>query len=345
MSSLTHSKAPNPVNFSLLIQFRAHEFEHLMVVFFDILVLDDKPVLGMKHWQRMHLLESTVKPISGRAEFGERQTINFSQPEAAGELRRAFARCISMHCEGLIMKPSGDPYFNFQSSGGFQSCCIKLKKEYIGKFGDVGDFAVVGASYDATKAKSYQIPNLQWTDFYIGCLENKERVTRWGEKPRFVVVSNIPLSKELMGSLVTNRCRTQSKFENSFDLRIEKGIANGKFPSTLFMEPLVFDINCFGFDKEGNTGFWTMRFPRVTKVHFDRTFLDTISFEELQIMAEKSRSDPYNVHSQEETGWVKNLEGADARDIAVDASTQQSETPSNAPIPTAQDSQNQLLKS
>jgi DNA ligase-4 len=323
------------------MHYRAHDFEHLMVIFFDILILDEEPVLNMKHYQRMHLLRKVVQQIPGRAELGERQVIAFAQRQAAEELRKAFARSISMRGEGLVMKPSDEPYFNFnKNSSNFQSCCIKLKKEYIGQFGDVGDFTVIGASYDAVKAKSYQTLNLQWTDFYIGCLENREGIISYGEKPRFVVVAIVsPTSRELMKTLAGRNIRTQSPLESSFDLRIEQGIANGRCPPILFSEPFVFDIRCFAFDKEGNTGFWTMRFPQVSKIHLDRSFMDTVSFEQLQAMAEKSRSDPYNTSSQEELEWVRKLEISDTHGIAVDASTQQSDALSITTPSITQDSE------
>lgn len=87
------------------------------------------------------------------------------------------------------MKPADDPYFNFDGTDSLKSCCVKLKKEYFSSYGDVGDFCVVGVSYDAVKAKEYGIPNLKWTHFWLACLENKEEICRWNETPRFVVVA------------------------------------------------------------------------------------------------------------------------------------------------------------
>ncbi len=69
-----------------------------------------------------------------------------------------FAKCIVARQEGLVLK-ADDPYFSFGASRRrFGSCPIKLKKGYLTDFGDVGDFAVVGARYDAGKAKAYNIP-------------------------------------------------------------------------------------------------------------------------------------------------------------------------------------------
>lgn len=93
--------------------------------------------------------------------------------------------------------------------------------------------------------------------------------------------------------------------------------------TTAFTQPLVFDVRCFAFDKEGNTGFWTPRFPQVSKIHFDRSYLDTVTFGELQSLAEEDAQRRLDGPvSQAELEWIKKLERADPRGVAVDASTQ-----------------------
>ena len=42
-----------------------------------------------------------------------------------------------------------------------------------------------------------------------------------------------------------------------------------------------------GFDKLADTSYFALRFPRLLKIHGDRSFNDTISFEELQEMAKR----------------------------------------------------------
>jgi DNA ligase-4 len=301
-----------------------------MLMFFDILALDDGQVLGLKQYERRRLLERVVRRIPGRADLAECQIIRFSSPGAATELRTVFAKCIAARGEGLVIKPADEPYFNFENSRTYRSCCIKLKKEAFGAFGDVGDFAIVGAAYDSVRAKTYKIPSLQWTDFYIGCLENKDGVSKANVKPRFVVVTTVSLSQQILEALVHTLHIMSLPYGNNdhFDLRLENGINQGRKPSVIFSTPPVVDLRCFAFDKEGNTGFWTMRFPAVTKLHADRTFMDTISFVELQQMAETHRTMPED-EAAEELRWIRLLEAADLRGVAVDASTQY--TSSSAP--------------
>ena len=58
-----------------------------MLMFFDILALDEKRVLGLKQHERRQLLERVIRCVPGHADLAEYQTICFSSPGAATELR------------------------------------------------------------------------------------------------------------------------------------------------------------------------------------------------------------------------------------------------------------------
>ncbi|GKT58608.1 LOW QUALITY PROTEIN: ATP dependent DNA ligase domain-containing protein [Colletotrichum tofieldiae] len=299
-----------------------HDYEHLMIVYYDVLLIDDESLLGVRQNERFKRLADLVTCREGHAELVDRQVISFGHPLGAHHLRQSFAKTITAREEGLVLKPD-DPYFNFsESRRSFSGCPIKLKKEYIGGFGDVGDFAVVAARYDATKAKCYNIPNLKWTHFYLGCLENKEDIQRCQAQPEFTVVHQVELNEALLKMVVAYGNPMPAPFEDNdaLILNIAPGIAQQKMPSVVFTEPLVFDIRCFSFSKEGNTGFWQPRFPQVSKVHFDRSFIDTISFSELQAVAEDATTAPAMEDSQEMLDWIARLEGADPRGIPFDNS-------------------------
>ncbi|KAI8229916.1 DNA ligase 4 [Colletotrichum sp. SAR 10_77] len=329
---------------------RRHHYEHLMIVYYDVLLVDEESLLGVRHSERFKRLTDLVTCREGFAELVERQVVSFSQPMAASHLRKAFAKSITARDEGLVLKPD-DPYFDFsENRRPFSGCPIKLKKEYISSFGDVGDFAVVAARYDPDKAKCYGIPNLKWTHFYLGCLDNKEDVQRFQARPRFTVVHQVELNETMLKTVVTYGRPMPVAFDDNdaLILDIAPGIAQQKMPSVVFTEPLVFDVRCFSFDKEGNTGFWQPRFPQVSKVHFDRSFIDTISFSELQKVAEDATTTPPMEDSQEMLGWIAALEGADPRGIPVDAISQSTTTslmtpsrtssvrPSTSPAPRAE---------
>ncbi|KAF6823888.1 ATP dependent dna ligase domain protein [Colletotrichum musicola] len=303
-------------------------YEHLMIVYFDVLLIDGESLLGVRHSERFKRLTNLVNCREGHSELVERQVISLDQPLAASHLRKAFAKSIVARDEGLVLKPD-DPYFDFSQARRAFSCCpIKLKKEYIGSFGDVGDFAVVGARYDPDKAKCYRIPNLKWTHFYLGCLDNKEDVHRFQAKPEFTVVHQVELNETLLKTILTYGRPMPVEFEDNdvLVLKIAPGIAQQKMPTVVFTEPLVFDIRCFSFDQMGNTGFWQPRFPQVSKVHFDRSFIDTISFSELQKVAQEATTAPALEDSQEMLNWIAALEGTDPRGIPIDAISQSNTT-------------------
>ncbi|KAF5538296.1 DNA ligase 4 [Fusarium napiforme] len=256
-------------------------------------------------------------------------------PLGASTLRKAFATVILARKEGLVLKPD-EPYFDFTDQRRkFSSCCIKLKKEYIGNFGDAGDFSVVGARYDPAKALSYRIPGLKWTHFYVGCLDNRQAVKSWGATPEFTIVNVVELNETLLREVVTysNPEPVSPDDNGALALKLAPGVEQGSPPTFIFTRPLVFDLKCFSFDRVGNTGFWSLRFPSVTKVHFDRDFTDTMSFEQLQVLAEEATTAGRLEDSQENLQWIAKLEAADPRGIAVDAVSQLTVTTMPTPSP------------
>ncbi|EEU44370.1 uncharacterized protein NECHADRAFT_48724 [Fusarium vanettenii 77-13-4] len=281
------------------------------------------------------ILSSLIAYRKGWSELVQRQVIDFGHNLGASSLRKAFALTILARKEGLVLKPD-EPYFDFADQRRkFSSCCIKLKKEYIGNFGDVGDFAVVGARYDPAKAMAYRISGLKWTHFYLGCLDNREAVKQWNAKPEFTIVNVVELNETILREVVTyaNPQSVVAEENDQLTLKLAPGVEQGSPLTFVFTKPLVFDLRCFSFDKVGNTSFWSLRFPSVTKVHFDRDFTDTISFEQLQTMAKDATTAGELEDSQENLQWVAKLEGADPRGIAVDAVSQLTVTTMPTPSP------------
>ncbi|KAF3068932.1 DNA ligase 4 [Daldinia childiae] len=302
-----------------------HDYEHLMIVYFDVLLIDDESLLGVRQFERFRRLSDLVTCRKGCAELVPRETISFGRPSAALRLREAFAKCIVARGEGLVLKPD-EPYFNFSTAQKSFSCCnIKLKKEYVQGWGDVGDLSVIGASYDAAKVKEYKKPNIKWTHFFIGCLDNKEKARARTEKPRFIVTNVVELSEALLWTVMTQCFPSPVPFDSNESIILDFKLGRvDKRPDDIFLEPLVFDMRCFSFDKSPNTTFWSMRFPSVSKIHHDRSYLDTISFTELQELASNATEIPELEDSQEMRKWISALEKADPGGIAVDVISQQS---------------------
>ncbi|KAL7625078.1 hypothetical protein AAE478_004292 [Parahypoxylon ruwenzoriense] len=303
---------------------KPHPYEHLMVVYYDALLIDNESLLGVRHSERFKRLSDLITCRKGYAELVPREIISLSRPSAASRLREAFAKCIISRGEGLVLKPD-EPYFDFSTAQKSHSCCnIKLKKEYVQGWGEVGDFAVIGASYDASKAREYKIPNVKWTHFFIGCLENKGKARAKTEKPRFIVTNIVELSEDLLSTIRTQCFPSPVPFKLNGSILLDFGQKEMVRPTDVFLEPLVFDMRCFSFDKRPNTNFWSMRFPVVSKIHHDRSYWDAITFSELQEVALNATEMPQVEDSQEMLEWVSALEKSDPRGIAVDAMSQQS---------------------
>jgi DNA ligase-4 len=294
---------------------QAHEWEHLMIVYYDVLRVDEESFLYVRHSARSSRLSKLVQCQAGRAALVERQIVNFSSRVAAEDLKQVFASCIVRREEGLVLKPD-EPYFSFgRSKRRYASCCVKLKKGYIKGMGEVGDLAVVSGRYCPTRAKVLNMPTAKYTHFYLGCLTNKEAVERWNARPEFTIVNEVEVSATTMDTL------RRTWFTGTVPLGDDKapifnvpaGIAQGRKITMAFTEPAAFEMTCFSFHKESNTNFYSLRFPYISKIHPDRTFKDCLTFQELQALAEEELECPDMEDSQELTRWIDALEQAEPK--------------------------------
>ena len=84
-------------------------------------------------------------------------------------------------------------------------------------------------------------------------------------------------------------------------------------PTELFSNPFVVEVMGAEFDKPADVQYFTLRFPRLQKIHKDRTFKKTVRFDELQMLARKSKEACEENRSREEEHWVRQLKGAESR--------------------------------
>jgi hypothetical protein len=68
--------------------------EYLMIIFYDILLLDDIVCSLETYNERRRLLQSLVRRIPGRTDIGYREVIEFSSFDAAEWLSETFSRAI-----------------------------------------------------------------------------------------------------------------------------------------------------------------------------------------------------------------------------------------------------------
>lgn len=288
-----------------------------MIYFFDLLLKDDEPVINQTNSTRRLLLEQVVTQTIGRAELVGRKTIRFASPDGTKQLQESLALAFVKCWEGLILKPCDDPYFwtKRHAKTKYSSAWIKLKKDYIPGLGDTADFAIIGASYSPVEAAKYKHEKLTWTRFYIGCLTNKKKFLRLGAKPRYDLVDSL---NSCMNRPDLIRINNEGQFRaepyqhgvtiQAFDVHVSYWQYT---MSTIFREPFVFEVLGSGFDKQSFQNFYTLRFPRVLKIHWDRTWEDTVDFDELQDMAEKGRTFSSQDAPSKMAAWARLLDQAE----------------------------------
>ncbi|KAK0940289.1 hypothetical protein LTR29_008188 [Friedmanniomyces endolithicus] len=293
---------------------QAHTHEHLAIVFFDLLLLDDEVVMTKSVEDRRQWLREVYRKISGRAMSAEWKIVDFAEARRARQvLIEQFAASNVQRCEGLILKPCGVPYFSLDlGSSEICRCYIKLKKDYIEGMGDEADFAVVGGSYNAQQALRSGIRGVEWTDFHLGCIINAAEVQRFDAKPVFKIVGTIQqeacIPEPILRTLNTAGTHLARPYDKTFE-HFTLQETNFKM-DVLFSTPFVLEVLGSGFDKPPNSTFYMLRHPRATKLHQDRSWKECVSFQALQEQAQAARAAPVTAEEElnETRVWIKRLE-------------------------------------
>ncbi|KAL4867095.1 hypothetical protein BDV12DRAFT_186963 [Aspergillus spectabilis] len=290
--------------------------EHLMMVFFDILLLDDDICLRKPHRERRLLLKDAVHVIPGLADIAEQRVIDFSRSDGRSKLEALFSVGIAERWEGLILKGCEDPYFPIliDPRDSYFGRWIKLKKDYIPGLGDTLDLALVGAAYNSRDASVLGLnKGSSWTHFFVGCLENKNAVVQSHAEPRFRVVDVIDhhhMSAPNMQTLNTFGKYGAHSAESSHGLDFDYARPGIPRMEVTFKIPFVVEMLGSGFEKPSGARYYTLRFPRILKIHSDRSVEDTVSFRELQLVAEAAVSSPTETVLEEEAEWAQRVKSS-----------------------------------
>ena len=258
--------------------------EHVMIMFYDMLLLDEDICMYKSHEERRRLLKRLITQRRGHAEICERQLVDFASRRAGERLRKIFDYGISHNWEGLMLKSSKDPYFSWSRT--IRS--TKMKKMYIPGLGDTLDMAIIGAYCDAKMVRKLALGPLQWTHFYLASVDNVGEVRRYNKSPIYRMIE--VLSQERISAkdiLLLNQLgqmrRSSHELARDSPLVLTKYDANIRTrPSEIFTQPFVVEITCAAFEKPQNVGFLAPRFARVTKIHNDRGLKEVVGFDELQ---------------------------------------------------------------
>ena len=292
----------------------AHVHEHLMIFFYDVLMIDDEPILERPLFERRVYLERLIRPIMGRVGVADSWNLDFSKPNAAEELCGHMANAFARRWEGLVMKPADESYFGNGSSGAW----IKLKKDYIPGLGDTADIAVIGASYDQSAHKQTAISNLKWTHFYLGCLFNRDEVMK-GAKPYFAVIDMVSYGLRPDDLKTLNQIGVFSAIDanSPFAQATYKYHMVSTLPkmAVVFKKPFVLEVMGGGFDKPSDSDWYTLRWPRVLKIHEDRDWKEAVDLEQLQQLALEARTAPVDDIREEIEQWMEKLGHVNKRTI------------------------------
>ncbi|KAL8774623.1 MAG: hypothetical protein Q9194_003995 [Teloschistes cf. exilis] len=294
---------------------QAYEHEHLMISYYDLMLVDDDVVMNEPHTDRRRRLQKLVTCIPGRAKLSKQRSIDFASSHGPEQLRYLLSHAFAQRWEGLVLKPSNAPYANLQYTVGNSNsrCWIKLKKDYIPGLGDTADFAVVGAGYDAARAAQLQEPAIKWTHFHLGCLRNKKEVITQKATPYFAVVTALTVNREMAkhlnqhGQFVALPLGSLLSYSEPFVLDVPKSLIK---MDVVFQKPFVLDVMGAGFDKEPSRGYFTLRFPRALRIHGDRNWKACVGFDELQGMAKVARTVSEDTKT-EVAEWMEQLDQVD----------------------------------
>ncbi|KPV75538.1 uncharacterized protein RHOBADRAFT_53505 [Rhodotorula graminis WP1] len=329
---------------------------HLMVVWFDVLLLDDESLLDETYSSRRARLDSLIRPIPGFSMLSERVLINFDHKSSALEnLRLRFAHIITRRCEGLMLKPLGSLYNDPRP----HQRIVKLKKDFVPGAGDTLDFHVVGASWQKQRGRELLVPTTVYTTFFIGLREDKFGVNFSRErKPHYHILFSVSygLSRTQLAQLCLEIDQNRPEhFDLAFGKDAERGAAfrpvkerqrwrggvRGGYtvygaactsftfslaghmrsaatrPSIIFREPRIMELNGAGFQRSIGCPYYELRFPRITKPSREAdSGASPLSLDKLQLVAQEA----VGAAPSTAVALVDDIWNAAVRDAAVGSS-------------------------
>ncbi|KAF9447719.1 hypothetical protein P691DRAFT_730976 [Macrolepiota fuliginosa MF-IS2] len=294
----------------------ASQSRHLALVFFDILVLDDEPLIFQVYSARRRLLETCVKPIPTKAMISERHNIDMTRPDPDETLKTIFAEHLANHLEGLVLKADESQYNEIRLPW------VKLKKDYIEGFGDCLDLVVVAAGWDRDRARELRVTPSTYTTFYVGAITNTSQIrVKPDTKPHIIIYFTVSygLSRKELEDL---NFRIRNGDNISYPAAAEE--INGlpfaptlsahlqSEPQIILQSPFLAELLCAGFSKEHRSRHYEPRFPRLTKIHDarERPWTACMDINEVdRIARECIGKDPSNKDIDD---WCKSLWGKQA---------------------------------
>ncbi|KAG8908637.1 hypothetical protein FRB99_004925 [Tulasnella sp. 403] len=226
---------------------------HFMLVFFDVLVLDDRNFILKPYETRRKHLEELVRIIPGFTMLAERVRIAVDDDDAADRLRDLMAQRIADYEEGLVLKPALSTYNDMRSGNRW----IKFKKDYIPGLGDTIDMAVVGACWNKERGRELRVGPETFTTFFIGAIDKtSERLRSARSRVHFDILFSVSygLTREQLEAFNWEIRQGKTypydpvKYQClSYTLELEAGLLDK--PNILLAEPRLVELTGAGFSK------------------------------------------------------------------------------------------------
>ena len=237
--------------------------QHLMIVLFDVLYLNNESFLCKPLHERKKHLDQIVQQIPTYIEISSYVLLDLSC-DRKSILELEFEKSLRIGAEGLVIKDITSNYIPNNKGNWF-----KLKKDGIEGFGDTCDFMVVGVSY------SEEHPTLL-SEFVIGCLVNGFEVEEYERRPlvHLAFIVNCGLTRDEL-HLIQPFLKTTKHLQSlPYDLEYSNSIRH-EFTIDYYLEkPFLVELSSDGFLKT-SCGQWILRSPRIKRV------IDTNNFESL----------------------------------------------------------------
>jgi len=182
------------------------------------------------------------------------------------------AYALSQRQEGLVLKASHDPYID---PYGEMVQYVKLKKDYILGLGDSVDLLVVGGRSDPVVVQTLKLLPGSWTIFFLACGKPEEDLLNDKVLAYFQLVGQVSHPSISLNDLhILNMQGRLSQIPFSCDspgICVITELRGRSLPTHLFRQPMVAEVIGAGFDRPPNAQYFTLRFPRIVKIHNDRS--------------------------------------------------------------------------
>lgn len=332
-----------------------YPWDQLMVVFNDVLLVDDLSVGHLPLRERRKYLKHLVTKRAGKAMTSKWKTIDFATDNAEVRLMKEIQHATEEGQEGLVLKPADAPYFRIPSIAGSAHCphWIKVKKDLMQDFKeahDEADFVVVGASYDPQLAEKFRgciSGKLRYTTFFLACLVDPVAV-RFDRRRTYKIVGAvncgmcIPVKDlQYLNGQGQFYASTFDGTNVSGDFNIEMGCGKLANMQVIFSRLFVVEVLGSSYDKDSGQPFWMLRFPRIRKIHHDRSSEDCITFEKLQEEGEKAERRPCDPRS---VGLDQRLKNVD-KDVSKRVTKRRRFDPAGADPPSTLQARSPVLMS